>query len=206
MKAALRDRYGRAEEVVALRDVDRPVPAPDELLVRVQAASINRADFDGIQPRPPFVRLFLGLRAPRNPRLGLDVAGVVESVGAAVTRFVPGDRVFADLYPFGQGAFAEFACASERAFLPIPDGMSFEDASTLPHSAVLAVQALRLRSGRTPRPGDRVLIDGASGNVGPFAVQIAKSMDAEVTAVCSAAEDGVRPVARCRPRPRLRDR
>ena len=186
MKAALRDRYGRAEEVVALRDVDRPVPAPDDVLIRVQAASINRADFDGIQPRPAFVRLFLGLRAPRNPRLGLDVAGVVESVGAAVTRFVPGDRVFADLYPFGQGAFAEFACAPERAFLPIPDGMSFEDASTLPHSAVLAVQALRLRSGRTPRPGDRVLIDGASGNVGPFAVQIAKSMGAEVTGICSA--------------------
>ena len=188
MKAAVRDRYGVPDEVVALREVDRPVPAAGDVSIRVHAASVNRADFDGIQPRPSFVRLFLGLRAPRNPRLGLDVAGVVESVGSDVTRFSVGDRVFADLYPFGQGAFAEYACAPERAFLPIPDEMSFEDASTLPHSAVLAVQGLRLRSGRTPGPGDRVLIDGASGNVGPFAVQIAKSMGADVTAVCSAAK------------------
>ena len=188
MKAAVRDHYGPAGEVVELRDVDRPIPAAGEVLIRIRAASVNRADFDGIQPRPSFVRLFLGLRAPRNHRLGLDVAGVVESVGTGVTGFKPGDRVFADLYPFGQGAFAEYACAPERAFLPIPDDMSFEDASTLPHSGVLAVQGLRLRSGRTPGPGDKVLIDGASGNVGPFAVQIAKSMGAEVTAVCSAAK------------------
>ncbi len=188
MKAAVRDRYGPPGEVVSLREVDRPRPAGDEVLIRVRAASINRADFDGIEPRPPFVRLFLGLRAPRNHRLGLDAAGVVEAIGPDVTEFAPGDRVFADLYPFGQGAFAEYACAPERAFLAIPDGMSFEDASTLPHSGVLAVQGLRLRSGRTPRPRDKVLIDGASGNVGPFAVQIAKSMGADVTAVCSAAK------------------
>ena len=188
MKAAIRERYGPAEEVVELREVERPTPADGEVVVRVHAASINRADFDGIQPRPSFVRLFLGLRAPRNHRLGLDVAGVVDSVGTGVTRFVPGDRVFADLYPFSQGAFAEFACAPERAFAAIPDGMSFEDASTLPHSAILAVQGLRLRNGRHPGPGDRVLIDGASGNVGPFAVQIAKSMGAEVTGVCSPAK------------------
>jgi len=190
VKAAVRDRYGPPGEVVELRDGDRPTGAAGEVLIRVRAASVNRADFDGIQPRPSFVRLFLGLRAPRNHRLGLDVAGVVESVGTDVTRFRQGDRVFADLYPFGQGAFAEFARAPERSFLPIPDGMSFDDASTLPHSAVLAVQALRLRSGRTPHPGDKVLIDGASGNVGPFAVQIAKSMGAEVTAICSAAKMG----------------
>jgi NADPH:quinone reductase-like Zn-dependent oxidoreductase len=188
VKAAIRERYGPAEEVVELREVERPLPADGEVVVRVHAASINRADFDGIQPRPSFVRLFLGLRAPRNHRLGLDVAGVVDSVGTGVTRFVPGDRVFADLYPFSQGAFAEYACAPERAFAAIPDGMSFEDASTLPHSAILAVQGLRLRNGRHPRPADRVLIDGASGNVGPFAVQIAKSMGAEVTGVCSPAK------------------
>jgi NADPH:quinone reductase-like Zn-dependent oxidoreductase len=151
----------------------------------VHAASVNRADLDNLYPRWAFTRLFLGLRKPRTSRVGLDVAGEVESVGASVTRFRPGDRVFADLFAFGLGAFAEYVCAPEKAFQSIPTGMSFEEAATLPHSAVLALQGLRLRNGRTIRPGDRVLIDGASGNVGPFAVQIAKSLGAEVTGVCS---------------------
>ncbi len=184
MKAAIQDRYG-PPEVVRVDDVDRPVPADGQVLVRVEAASVNRADLDALGPKPGFVRPFLGLRAPRNTRMGSDVAGVVEAVGSEVTRFKPGDRVFADLFSFGGGSFAEFACAREKAFLPIPTSMSFEDAATLPHSAVLAVQGLRLRKGRTPKPGDKVLVDGASGNVGPFAVQIAKSMGAEVTGVAS---------------------
>jgi NADPH:quinone reductase-like Zn-dependent oxidoreductase len=120
--------------------------------------------------------------------MGIDVAGVVEAVGPEVTRFRPGDRVFGDLFSFGGGAFAEYVSPREKAFEKIPDDMSFEDAATLPHSAVLAVQGLRLRNGRTPKPGDKVLIDGASGNVGPFAVQIAKSMGAHVTGVCSTAK------------------
>ena len=184
MKAAVQERYG-PPEVVRVAEVERPVPSADQVLVRVHAASVNRADLDAFGPKPGFIRPFIGLRAPRNHRMGSDVAGVVESVGAGVTRFKPGERVFADLFAFGGGAFAEFACAREKAFLPIPTGMTFEDAATLPHSAVLAVQGLRLRNGRTPKPGDRVLIDGASGNVGPFAVQIAKSMGAEVTGVAS---------------------
>ena len=188
MKAALQERYGTPADAVRLADVDRPVPADDQVLVRVRAASVNRADLAGLGPRPGFVRPFIGLRAPRNPRMGIDVAGVVESVGSAVTRFKPGDEVYADLFAHGQGAFAEFACAREKAFEKIPTGMSFEDAATLPHSAILAVQGLRVRSGRTPGPGDKVLIDGASGNVGPFAIQIAKSMGAEVTGVCSTAK------------------
>jgi len=188
VKAAIRERYGAPGDVVEVLDVDRPTPAGDDVLVRVRAASVNRADFDYLRPRPSFLRLFVGFRAPRNRRMGIDVAGVVESVGPGVTRFAPGDQVFGDLFPFGQGAFAEYVCAPERAFLRIPDGMSFEDASTLPHSAILAIQGLRLRSGRTPQPGDKVLIDGASGNVGPFAIQIAKSMGAEVTGVCSPAK------------------
>jgi NADPH:quinone reductase-like Zn-dependent oxidoreductase len=187
VKAAICERYG-TPDVVDVREVDRPVPSGDEVLVRVHAASVNRADLDGIQPRPAFVRLFIGLRAPRNHRVGIDVAGVVESVGPAVTRFRPGDQVFADLFGFGQGAFAEFVCASERAFLPMPTGMPFDEAATLPHSAILALQGLRLRNGRTIQPGDKVLIGGASGNVGPFAVQVAKSMGAEVTGVCSTAK------------------
>src|SRR4029077_7909437 len=138
--------------------------------------------------RPSFARLFMGLRRPRNPRLGIDVAGGVEAVGSSVTRSRPGARVFADLCPFGQGAFAEYVAARETAFQAIPDGLAFEDAATVPHSAILAVQGLRLRTGRTIEPGDTVLVDGASGNVGPFAVQIAKSRGAVVTGVCSAAK------------------
>ena len=187
MKAAVRERYG-TPDVVEIRDVERPVPSADEVLVRVRAASVNRADLDGIQPRPAFVRLFIGLRAPRNHRVGIDVAGVVEAVGPDVTRFQPGDEVFADLFAFGQGAFAEFVAAPERAFQAIPSGMPFEEAATLPHSAILALQGLRLRNGRTIKTGDKVLIGGASGNVGPFAVQIAKSMGAVVTGVCSTAK------------------
>jgi NADPH:quinone reductase-like Zn-dependent oxidoreductase len=184
MKAALRDRYG-SPDVVELKDVDRPTPSDDEVLIRVHAASVNRADLDGLTPKPSFVRLFIGMRAPRNHRLGLDVAGVVEAVGPGVTRFRPGDEVFADLYSHGMGAFAEYACAPERAFEPMPAGMSFETAATLPHSAILAIQGLRTRNGRTVGPGDQVLIVGASGNVGPFAVQVAKTLGAEVTGVCS---------------------
>ena len=184
MKAAIQERYG-PPEVVRVADVERPVPSDDQVLVRVEAASVNRADLDALGPKPGFIRPFIGLRAPRNTRMGIDVAGVVEAVGETVTRFKPGDRVFGDLFSFGGGAFAEYACAREKAFQPIPTAMTSEDAATLPHSAVLALQGLRLRKGRTPKPGDKVLIDGASGNVGPFAVQIAKSMGAEVTGVAS---------------------
>ena len=187
MKAAIANRYG-PPGVVHVDDVERPTPTADRVLVRVHAASVNRADLDGLIPRPSFMRLFVGVRAPRNNRVGIDAAGVVEAVGPDVTRFKPGDRVFADLFSFGGGAFAEYVAAPERAFQSIPADMTFEDAATLPHSAVLAVQGLRRRNGRTPQPGDKVLIDGASGNVGPFAVQIAKAMGAEVTAVASTAK------------------
>jgi NADPH:quinone reductase-like Zn-dependent oxidoreductase len=184
MKAAFQDRYG-PPEVVGVREVDRPVPSDEQVLVRVRAASVNRADLDGLIPKPSFVRLFMGLRAPRNHNVGIDVAGIVESVGPSATRFKPGDEVFADLFGFGPGAFAEYVCAPERAFQSVPIGMTLEEAATLPHSAILALQGLRRRNGVTVQPGDKVLIDGASGNVGPFAVQIAKSMGAEVIGVCS---------------------
>lgn len=183
MKAAQRYRYG-PPEVVEIREVERPTPGAGQVLVRVKAASVNRADLDGLKPRPGFVRLFMGIRAPRSHGVGVDAAGVVEEVGAGVTRLKPGDAVMGDMFIGGQGSFAEYVRAPERAFQPIPAGMSFEEASTLPHSAVLAVQGLR-RKDRTIGAGDHVLIDGASGNVGPFAVQIAKAMGAEVTAVAS---------------------
>jgi NADPH:quinone reductase-like Zn-dependent oxidoreductase len=186
MQEAFRDRYG-PPEVVQLREVPVPEPAEGEVLVRVRAASVNRADLDGLKPKPGFVRLFLGFRAPRNHGIGGDVAGVVESVGAGVTRFKPGDEVFGDMFAYSAGAFAEFVSAPEKAFEPMPPGMSFDEASTLPHSAILALQAMHLRKGRAVQGGDRVLIVGASGNVGPFAVQIAKSMGADVTGLASTA-------------------
>jgi NADPH:quinone reductase-like Zn-dependent oxidoreductase len=185
VKAAVRDRYG-PPTIVRVEEVPRPEPAEDELLVRVEATSINRADIDGLYPRWQFSRVFTGFRRPRSPWMGEDVAGVVEAVGPAATRFRPGDRVFADLFTSARGSFAEFITARERVFLPIPDGLSFEDAATLPHSGVLAAQGLRTGDGRTVQPGERVLVVGASGNVGPFAVQIAKARGAEVTGVSSA--------------------
>ncbi len=182
MRAAMRDAYG-PPDVVDVRDVPVPVPTGDQVLVKVHAASVNRADLDGLYPRWQFTRVFSGIRRPRERGLGLDAAGVVESVGPDATTFRPGDRVFADLFSFGMGAFADYVVAPQRAFATIPADVSFEDAATLPHSAVLALQGLRLRDGRTIGPGDRVIVVGASGNVGPFAVQIAKSMGAHVTGV-----------------------
>lgn len=185
MQAAVRDRWGGLD-VVEMDEIERPTPIADQVLIRVVAASVNRADLDLLGPDPMFVRLFMGLRVPNDRGVGCDVAGIVEAVGPDVTRFTVGDRVFGDMYPFGLGSFAEYKCAPERAFLEIPDEMSFEDASTLPHAAILAVQGLRGRDGRTIEPGGRVLIDGASGNVGPFAVHIAKSLGADVTGTCRA--------------------
>ena len=184
MKVAWRDRYG-SPDVVALRDVPMPDPGEGQVRVKVHAASVNRADLDLLYPNPGFTRLFLGLRRPRDGRIGCDVAGVVDAVAPDVTRFRAGDRVFGDLYPFGLGGFGEVVCVPERALQAVPAEMSLEDAATLPHAAILAIQGLRRRDGRTVGPGDRVLIDGASGNVGPFAVQIAKHRGAHVTAVCS---------------------
>lgn len=185
MRAAVRDTYG-PPAVVQVRDIERPEASGDVVVVRVVAASANRVDLDFLYGVPGMARPATGLRAPRIKGVGVDVAGVVDAVGPGVIRFKEGDRVFADLYPFAHGSFAEFASAPERAFATIPNGLSFELAATLPHSGILALQGLRRRNGRSVRPGDRVLIDGASGNVGPFAVPIAKDVGAEVTAVCSA--------------------
>jgi NADPH:quinone reductase-like Zn-dependent oxidoreductase len=185
MKAFVRDRYG-SPDVMQLRDVAKPTVGDDGVLVRVHAASLNQADLDYLYGRPLLTKMGSGLRRPRVPGLGLDAAGEVEAVGSRVTAFKPGDRVFADLSEFGQGAFAEYAAAPERAWALMPPGMTFEEAATVPQSAILALQGFR--SGRGIRPGDSVLINGASGNVGPWAVQIAKSFGAHVTGVASTAK------------------
>jgi NADPH:quinone reductase-like Zn-dependent oxidoreductase len=183
MKAILRPAYGPPEGL-ELRDIPKPTPRPDEVLVQVQAAGVSMADVDYLYGRPAFARLITGLRRPRNLVLGVDVAGRVEAVGTEVTRFSPGDEVFGDLTEHGYGAFAEYACASERAFAQKPGVLSFEEAATVPQTGVMALQGFRGR--RRITPGDRVLINGAGGNVGIFAVQIAKSFGAEVTAVDAA--------------------
>jgi NADPH:quinone reductase-like Zn-dependent oxidoreductase len=182
MKAFVRDRYG-PPDVLELAELPTPTVGPGEVLVRLRAASLNQADLDYLYGRPMLTRIATGFRGPKHARLGLDAAGVVEAVGPGVTAFRPGDEVFGDLTQFGYGAFAEYACAAEAAWAPKPASMSFEEAATVPQSGILALQ--NLRSGRKRvEPGDRVLVNGASGNVGPFAVQIAKALGAHVTGVC----------------------
>ncbi len=180
MKAIVRDRYGPPEVVVELREVDKPVPADDEVLVRVRAASLNRLDWYEVTGTPYIGRPRGGLRKPKDNRLGVDFAGEVEAVGKNVTQFRPGDGVFGAR----GGALAEYVCAPEdRRIVKKPVGATFEQAATLPVAALTALQGLRDKGG--VQPGHKVLIDGASGGVGTFAVQFAKALGAEVTAVCS---------------------
>jgi NADPH:quinone reductase-like Zn-dependent oxidoreductase len=179
MKAIVRTRYG-SPDVLALQDVEKPVPKDGEVLVQVHAASVNTLDWHTMRGQPFLVRIGgSGLRKPKDPRLGVDLAGRVERVGANVTRFQVGDDVFG----IGHGAFAEFACAAENSLVHEPTNISYEAAAAVPIAAVTALQGLRDKG--HVRPGEQVLIQGASGGVGTFAVQIAKAFGAEVTAVCS---------------------
>ena len=176
MKAIVFTRYG-PPEVLQLKDVEKPAPNDSEVLVQIHAASANPAD---LSMRGAFVaRLFLGLRKPRNTRLGKDIAGRVEAVGSNVTQFKPGDEVFGAC----EGGFAEFAAAHENRLALKPARSSFEEAAAVPVAAITALQGLRDKG--KIQLGQKVLINGASGGVGTFAVQIAKSFGAEVTAVCS---------------------
>jgi len=182
MKAFVRTEYG-PPRVLRLDEIEQPPPLDDEVLVRIVASSLNQGDLDYLYGKPFLTRIGIGLRSPRNQRLGFDVAGEVEAVGGGVSTFKRGDAVFGDLTRYGHGAFAEYALAPERAWSHLPGSMSYEEAATLPQAAILAVQGLRGRGGIAP--GSRVLVNGASGSVGPFAVQIAKALGAHVTGVCS---------------------
>ncbi len=181
MRAIVRERYG-GSEVLDLREVDVPTPAPTEVLVRVRASSVNMADVDYLLGRPWMTRMATGLREPRAKIPGIDMAGEVESVGPDTSRFKPGDRVYGDLFDVGSGAWAEYVTVPETALTPIPDGVPFALAGVTPSAGIFGLQGVRDK--RPVSPGDRVLVNGASGNVGPFAVQIAKSFGAEVTGVC----------------------
>ncbi|MDH3731107.1 MAG: NAD(P)-dependent alcohol dehydrogenase [Acidimicrobiia bacterium] len=180
MRAITRSNYGPPSALL-LEDVPTPTPEDDEVLVRVHASSVNMADVDYLRGRPFLARMGTGPRRPRTSRLGLDVAGRVEAVGPGATRFQPGDDVFGDMTSYGFGAFADYVCVPEKAFAPKPVGISMEEAATVPQAGVMALQGLRF--GRDIQPGDQVLINGAGGTVGPFAVLIAKALGAEVTGV-----------------------
>lgn len=183
MKAVVYEKYG-GPEVLELKDVETPVPKDGEVLVRVHAAALNAYDWHLLTADIFLVRLMGGgLLRPKTRIPGEDIAGRVEAVGPNVTRFRPGDAVFGDIAGTGGGGLAEFARTREGALAPMPVGLSFEEAAAAPMAAMTALQGLRDK-GRI-RPGTKVLIHGASGGVGTFAVQIAKSFGAEVTAVCS---------------------
>ncbi len=179
MKAMVVTRY-KEPGMLQLQEVEKPVPADNQVLVRVCAAALNGMDWHFLHA-PLLMRMFmLGFPKPKGRILGADIAGRVEAVGKDVTRFRPGDEAFGMC---GQGGFAEYVAVSERGLAPKPANLSFEEAAAVPVAAVTALQALRYAA--EIRPGEKVLINGASGGVGTFAVQLAKAFGAEVTAVCS---------------------
>jgi NADPH:quinone reductase-like Zn-dependent oxidoreductase len=177
MKAIVHERYG-SPDAVALRDVDPPTIQDHQVLVRVHASSVNPAEWYTIMG-PFFARIPNGIRRPKSPTIGADLAGRVERVGADVEEFQPGDEVFGT----SGAAWAEYAPARDVRLVPKPRNISFDEAAAVPIAALTALQALRDHGG--VQPGQRVLINGASGGVGTFAVQLAKALGAEVTAVCS---------------------
>ncbi len=179
MKAIVQDTYG-STDVLELRDIDKPEIADDEVLVRVRAAGVDRGVWHVMTGLPYPIRLAgYGLRAPKTPVAGMDLAGVVEAVGKDVTRFQPGDEVFG----IGKGTYAEYARAPENKLAPKPASLTFEQAAAVAISGLTALQGLRDHG--HVQPGQKVLIIGASGGVGSYAVQLAKAFGAEVAAVCS---------------------
>jgi NADPH:quinone reductase-like Zn-dependent oxidoreductase len=178
MKAIVYRQYG-APDVLRLEEIDKPVPTENEVLIKVCAASVNPYDWHFLRGSPHLMRLMTGLRRPKSPRLGVDVAGIVEAVGRNIQHFHVGDAVFGT----GKGSFGEYACTTEKTVARKPDSVPFEQAASAGIAGLTALQALRDK-GRL-QPGQKVLINGAAGGVGTFAVQIAKALGAEVTGVCS---------------------
>ena len=181
MKAIVQEAYG-SPDVLEFRDIDKPAIGPNDVLVRVRAAGVNPADWAIVGGLPYIARPLYGMGKPKNPVRGTDVAGEVEAVGASVTRFRPGDEVFGWSGHLG-GAFAEYASVSEDALVTKPAKFTFEQAAAVPMAGTVALLAVR-DHGKV-QAGQKVLINGASGGIGSFAVQIAKSLGAEVTGVCS---------------------
>jgi NADPH:quinone reductase-like Zn-dependent oxidoreductase len=178
MKAIVHTKYG-PPEVLQLKEVPKPIPRDDEVLIKVQAVSVNRSDWEGLRGKPLYARIG-GLLRPRHQILGSDIAGRVEMAGRNVRRFRPGDEVFGDI--LGRlGGFAEYVCARESALALKPASMTFEEAAAIPQAAVIALQGIRDKG--QVQPGQKVLVSGAGGGAGTFAVQLAKIYGAEVTGV-----------------------
>ena len=182
MKAILHTEYG-PPDLLQFEDVEKPTPKDDEVLIKLHAASLNAYDWHLLTADIFLVRFASGLFKPKSTLIGADIAGRVEAVGNNIKHFKPGDEVFGDLASFGGGGFAEYVAAPENAFVLKPSNLSFEEAAAVPMAAITALQGLR-DEGKI-QAGQKVLINGASGGVGTFAVQIAKFYGAEVTAVCS---------------------
>jgi len=189
MKAIVYTKYG-SPDVLQVKEVEKPVPNDDEVLVKVHAASINSWDWDMLTGRPLEYRLFSGILKPSKTKiLGCDIAGRVDAVGRNINQFHPGDDVFGDLCEGSWGGFAEYVCARESELTLKPTAMTFEEAAASPQAGILALQGLCEK--REIRPGQKILINGAGGGVGTFAIQIAKSFGAEVTGVDSTCKLGM---------------
>lgn len=181
MRAIITKKYG-TPDVLELDEVDKPFQKDDEVLVKVKAASLNYGNLVLLSGKPYLARMAFGLFKPKFAIPGGDIAGIVEATGKNVTQFQPGDKIFGDLSAFGWGGFAEYVTVSEQALVHKPTNLTFEEAAAVPMAAVTALQALQ--KGKISS-GQKVLINGASGGVGTFAIQIAKAYNTEVTAVCS---------------------
>jgi len=181
MKAIVHHEYG-SPDVLKLEEVQKPTPADNQLLIKVHAVSINRSDWEGLTGKPLYARIG-GLIKPNNKIPGSDIAGRVEAVGKDVKQFKPGDEVFGLMLNYG-GGFAEYACKSERALALKPAGLTFEEAAAIPQAAFIALQGIREKG--QVQPGQKVLINGAGGGAGTFAIQLAKLAGAEVTGVDNA--------------------
>ena len=185
MKAIVHEEYG-SPDVLQLKEVEKPTPKEDQVLIKVQAASVNYSDWVYVRGKPFVARLMgSGLLKPKNMMLGADVAGRVEAIGRNIKQFRPGDDVYGDLSVCGWGGFAEYVSVPEHAIALKPANLTFEEAAAVPQAAIVALQGLRDKGHASRQPGQKVLINGASGGIGTFAVQIAKFLGAEVTGVCS---------------------
>lgn len=199
MKAVVRDEYG-SPEVLRLEEVPRPIPRDDELLVRVHAASVNKGDTEILRGDPLWVRMVgFGLIKPKIRILGTNLAGRIEAVGARVTRFEPGDEILGDILQCGLGAFAEYVCIPESAaIVRKPPRLSFQEAASLPEAGFIALQGLRDKG--QLKPGQRVLINGAGGGAGSFAIQLAKAPRRRGDRGGQRGKAGLDAFTRCRPR------
>lgn len=180
MKAIVLTNYG-SSEMLQLKNVAKPQPKPNEVFVRIKATAINDYDWSYMRGQPYIYRLMFGITKPKRLIPGMEMSGVVEELGATCTRFQVGDEVYGDVSDYGFGTFAEYICVNEKALTAKPHSMSFDQAASIPHAALLAAQGLR--DVGNIRKGQKILINGAGGGVGTFGLQIAKSYDAEVTGV-----------------------